>query len=153
MAIENRGEMIMANKHRVLFVCVHNSFRSQIAEAIMNSKYGDIFTAESAGLTVKEINPLAIKVMKEYGIDISNNSVDSVFDFFKEGRLYSYVITVCSKEAENECPIFPGIRKRINWNLEDPEAFEGTDEEKYQKAMKLRNEIEKRIDDFAKPAE
>jgi len=143
----------MANKHRVLFVCVHNSFRSQIAEAILNYKYGDIFEAESGGLTVKEINPLAIEVMKDYGIDISKNKANCVFDFFNEGRLYEYVITVCSKEAEKECPIFPGIRKRINWNLEDPEAFTGTEDEKYQKAIHLMSEIENRIDDFAKPVE
>jgi arsenate reductase len=132
---------------------VHNSFRSQIAEAILNYKYGDTFEAESAGLTAIEINPLAIKVMRDYGIDISKNKTNNVFDFFKEGRLYEYVITVCSKEAENKCPVFPGIRKRINWNLEDPETFTGTEEEKYQKAVQLMSEIENRIDDFAKLVE
>jgi arsenate reductase len=119
----------------------------------LNYKYGDNFEAESAGFTVKEINPLAIAVMQDYGLDISRNSTNSVFDFFNEGRLYNYVITVCNKETEKACPIFSGIRKRINWNLEDPEAFTGSKEEIYQKALHLRNEIEKRIDDFANPVE
>ena len=135
-------------KRKILFVCVQNSFRSQIAEAIVNKKYGDRFVAESAGLNIGEINPLAIRVMKEYGVDISNNQVNSVFDFHKEGRFYSYVITVCSRETEKACPIFPGIRKRLNWELENPEDYTGTDEEKYEKAILLRDEIERRIDEL-----
>ncbi|MDD3393407.1 MAG: arsenate reductase ArsC [Anaerotignum sp.] len=137
-----------SEKRRILFVCVQNSFRSQIAEAIVNKKYGDRFVAESAGLNIGKINPLAIRVMNEYGIDISNNQVNSVFDFYKEGRFYSYIITVCSREAEKECPVFPGIRKRLNWELENPENITGTEEEKYQKAIEIRDEIERKIDEF-----
>jgi len=138
----------MNSKSRVLFVCVHNSFRSQMAEAILNDKYGDRFEAESAGFLKKEINPLAIAAMKNYGLDISQNATNNVFEYFKEGRLYNYVITVCSKEAEKDCPLFPGIQNRINWNLEDPEAFTGSQEEKFLKAVKLRDEIERRVDAF-----
>lgn len=140
----------MSDKKKVLFVCAHNSFRSQIAEAILNEKYGNQFKADSAGLSKRAIDPLAIKVMKDYGLDISGNSVDSVFDFYKEGRLYDFVITVCSRESEKECPVFPGIRKRVNWEIEDPESYTGTQEEKLQKAEQLRDEIEKRIDLFVK---
>lgn len=140
-------------KRRVLFVCVQNSFRSQIAEAIMNEKYGDRFEAESAGLTPGEISPLAIRVMNDYGIDISNKQVDSVFNFHKEGRFYSYVITVCSRDREKECPIFPGIRKRLNWDLENPEYYTGIEEEKYEKATLLRDEIERKIDEFVSSIE
>lgn len=136
-------------KIRVLFVCVANSFRSQIAEAILNHKYGDEFEAESAGFKTKAINPLAIEVMKEYGVDISDNSVDMLFDFYKEGRKYQYVITVCSRGEEEDCPIFPGQLTRFNWSdFEDPENYTGTDEEKLDKARKLRDDIEKRIDAF-----
>lgn len=138
------------NKIKVLFICIHNSFRSQIAEAILNFKYGHMFQAESAGINKKDINPLAIEAMKDYGLDISGNSIDSVFDFYKEGRIYQYVITVCSKEAEKQCPIFPGIQKRFNWNLEDPDTYAGTYQENYKRALILRDEIEKRIDDFVK---
>ncbi len=140
-------------RHRVLFVCAHNSFRSQIAEAILNTKHGDIFFAESAGLSKQEINPLAIEVMNDYGLDISKNPVKNVHDLYREGRLYEYVITVCSKETEKECPLFPGIRKRINWALEDPDTFLGNHDEQLKKAIQLRNEIAANIHHFADPQE
>jgi arsenate reductase len=139
------------DKTRVLFVCVYNSFRSQIAEAILNKKYGDRFVAESAGYNSKEIHPLAIQVMEEYGLDISENKVDRVFDFYNEGRMYQYVITVCNRELEENCPIFPGKVMRFHWDgLDNPEAFTGTQEEKLEKARRLRDDIEKRIDEFVK---
>lgn len=140
----------MKNKKiRVLFVCVANSFRSQLAETILNNKYGDLFEAESAGFINKSINPLAIEIMKEYGIDISNKKVDRLMDFFKEGREYQYVITVCNREEEEDCPIFPGFVTRLSWSdFEDPEKFFGTEEEKMNKARKLRDDIEKRLDEF-----
>lgn len=78
----------------VLFLCIHNSARSQIAEAYLKKFGGDKFEAESAGLEPAGLNPLVIKVLKEDGIDISGNSTNDVFDYFKEGRIYSYVITV-----------------------------------------------------------
>lgn len=92
-------------KIRVLFVCVHNSGRSQIAETFLNSVAGDRFEAESAGLEPIALNPLVIEVMKEAGCDLSKNRADSVFAFFKEGRLYDYVITVCDKTTEERCPL------------------------------------------------
>lgn len=135
-------------KRRILFICVQNSFRSQIAETFMNEKYGDKFEAESAGFSQKEVSPLAIKVMAEKGMNISENKANSVFEYYKQNRNYEYVITVCNKKLEEQCPVFPGVVRRINWNLENPEDFEGTDEEKLTKAIALRNEIECRIDDF-----
>lgn len=142
---------MITEKIKVLFVCVHNSFRSQVAEAILNKKYGDLFEAESAGYKLSEINPLAIEVMNEYGIDISKNSVDKLLVFYAEGRKYQYLITVCSREYEKDCPIFPGIAARIHWDtFEDPEDFSGTDEEKLEKARQLRDDIEKKVDAFAK---
>src|SRR5690554_1197663 len=104
----------------------------------------------STGLNKGEIHPRAISVMNDYGIDISNNRVDSVFDFYKEGRFYGYLITVCSREAEKECPVFPGLIKRFNWELENPAHYTGTEEEKYQKTIELRDEIERRIDEFVR---
>lgn len=139
------------NKIRVLFICVYNSFRSQIAEAFLNHKYGDRFVAESAGYRMKDIDPLAIEVMREKGYDISKNSINKVFDFYKEGRAYQYVITVCNRESEGDCPIFPGIVTRLHWDgLGNPEEFIGTYEEKIEKARLLRDDIEKRIDEFVK---
>lgn len=136
-------------KIRVLFVCVANSFRSQVAEAILNHKYGDIFEAESAGFKVKSINPLAIDVMKECGIDITNKSVDRLMDFYNEGRKYQYVITVCNRGEEEDCPIFPGVVTRLSWSdFGDPEKFTGSEEEIKNKARNLRDDIENRIDEF-----
>lgn len=79
---------------KVLFLCVHNSARSQIAEAYLKKFGGDDFEAESAGLEPGKLNPFVIDVLKEDGIDISNNTTDDVFDFFKQGKIFSYVITV-----------------------------------------------------------
>ena len=138
-------------KIRVLFVCVSNSFRSQVAEAILNNKYGDLFVAESAGYRKKDINPLAIEVMKEYGVDISKNKVDRLLDFYNDGRKYQYVVTVCNKVFEEDCPIFPGVVSRFHWNdFANPEDYTGTYDEQLEKARKLRDDIEKRIDEFVK---
>ena len=101
-------EVNMSN-YRILFVCAHNSGRSQMAEAILNRLGGDRFEVESAGLEPKEINPLVLEVMKEDGYDLSGQRADSAFVFFKEGRLYDYVITVCDKETDDNCPLFPGV--------------------------------------------
>lgn len=146
-----QGEIMENSKMRVLFICVYNSFRSQIAEAFLNHKYGNKFIAESAGYKTKEINPLAIEVMKEKGYDIANNSINRVFDYYNEGKSYQYVVTVCNRESEGDCPIFPGNVMRLHWDgLENPEEFIGTYEEKLEKARNLRNDIEKRVDEFVK---
>src|SRR4030042_2112208 len=97
------------DKIRVLFVCTHNSARSQMAETFLNALGGGRFEAESAGLEPRDINPLVIEVMKEVGFDLSNKRPNSVLDFFKQGRLYHHVIFVCDKRTEEQCPIFPGL--------------------------------------------
>src|SRR3990167_1894983 len=96
------------DKKRVLFICVHNSARSQMAEAFLNQMAGDRFEVESAGLEPGKLNPLAIEVMKEAGIDISQNKTKSVFDFYGAGKKYDYVITVCDESQSGQCPVFPG---------------------------------------------
>lgn len=139
------------NKIRVLFICVYNSFRSQIAETFLNHKYGSRFIAESAGYKTKEINPLAIEVMKEKGYDISTNRINRVFDIYNDGRIYQYVITVCNRESEENCPVFPGNVVRLHWEgLDNPEEITGTYEEKLEKARILCNDIEKRVDELVK---
>jgi arsenate reductase len=136
------------NKIRVLFVCVHNSARSQMAEAFLNHLAGDRFEAESAGLTPGQLNPVVIAVMKELGFDISHNETNSVFDFFKQGRQYSFVITVCDQSASERCPIFPGITERLHWSFDDPSSFTGTEEEIKNKTRTVRDQIKKAIEDF-----
>ena len=139
-------------KDKVLFVCVHNSARSQMAEAFLKQMAGDKFEVESAGLEPGELNPLAIEVMKEIGIDISQNKSKSVFDFYKEGRRYDYVITVCDESQAQKCPIFPGttITRRIHWSFDDPANFKGTWEEKLEKTRQVRDKIKQQIEQWLK---
>ncbi len=133
---------------RILFVCSHNSARSQMAEAYFNSLCSGDITAESAGLEPGTLNPLAVAVMKEEGIDISNASVDSVFDFYKEGRLYKNVITVCDEKTAERCPVFAGVTERIHWGFEDPSQFEGSEEEKLAKTRVVRDQIKEKIQEL-----
>lgn len=135
-------------KLRVLFVCVHNAARSQMAEAFLNSLAGDKFEAESAGLTPTQVNPFVIEVMKEVGIDISHKEPNSVFDFFKQGRKYNYVVTVCDESRSERCPLFPGKIKRLHWSFDDPASFSGTEEEVKAKTRKVRDQIREKIGRF-----
>ncbi len=137
-------------KEKVLFVCVHNSARSQMAEAYLNKFGRDRFIAESAGLEPGTLNPLVVEVLKEEGIDISNNTTKSVFELFKEGRLLSYVITVCDKEAAERCPIFPGVRDYINWSFKDPSKIKGDYDAKLNATRTIRDQIKNQILEWIK---
>ncbi len=128
-------------KTRVLFVCVHNSARSQMAEALLNHRFGDEFEAESAGIEPGSLNPLAVEAMHELGIDISRNTTHDVFDYVREGRRYSYVITVCDETSGERCPLFPGIAKRLHWSFDDPATFAGSDRVKRERTNEVRDKI------------
>ena len=134
------------NKRRVLFVCIHNSARSQMAEAFLKELAGDRFEVESAGLEPGELNPIVVEVMNEVGIDISQNKTKSALDFYKQGKRYDYVITVCDESQSERCPVFPSIIERIHWGFDDPSRFEGPHEEKLEKTRKVRDAIKKRIE-------
>lgn len=136
------------NKKKVLFVCVHNSARSQMAEAFLKQMAEDRFEVESAGLEPGKLNPLAIEAMKEVGIDISQNKTKSVFDFYKQGKRYDYVITVCDESQAGKCPVFPGAAERMHWGFDDPAGFQGTWEEKLEKTRQVRDKIKQKIEDF-----
>lgn len=138
----------MEKKAKILFVCVENSARSQMAEAWLNHLAGDRFQAESAGLEPGVLNPLAVAVMKEEGIDISGKQTRSVFDVFTSGALFSYVITVCDQKAAERCPVFPGVVEREHWSFADPGAVEGSDEEKLAKVRGIRDEIRSTIEQW-----
>ena len=136
---------------RVLFVCIHNSARSQMAEAFLNRIGGARFRAESAGFEPGTLNPLVVEVMKESGIDISGNATKSVFDLYKQRRIYEYVVTVCDESNSERCPIFPGlVRQRMNWSFPDPSAFQGTREEKLEKSRQVRDQIKARMEQFVR---
>lgn len=132
----------------VLFVCVHNSARSQMAEAFLNILGGNKFNAQSAGLEPGNLNPLVIEVMKEIDIDISQNKTKDVFDFLKSGKIFKFVITVCDETNGERCPIFPGHVNRLHWSFDDPSSFEGIQEEKLKKTREVRNQIKLQIQDF-----
>jgi Protein-tyrosine-phosphatase len=138
----------MSNK-RVLFVCIHNSARSQMAMTYLNHYGSELgFEAESAGLEPGSLNPLAVEAMRLDGLDISNNPTNSVFDFYKEGRKYRFVITVCDPEAAEKCPVFAGVAKRIHMGFKDPSSFTGTQEEKIAKTIEVREEIKQAVLSF-----
>ncbi len=133
----------MTEKINVLFICQHNSGRSQMAEAYLRKFAGDHFNVDSAGLQpAAQVNPLVVEVMKEEGIDLSRNKPKSVFELFKAGKIYSHVITVCH-DSENQCPVFPGITKRWHWPFPDPAKVQGTDDEKLAQVRKIRDAIKK----------
>jgi arsenate reductase (thioredoxin) len=121
-----------------------------MAEAIINHFYGDRFTAESAGFEKGVLNPYAVKALSEINIDISKNQTKEVFDLFKEGRFYSYVITVCDESNAERCPIFPGVINIIHWSFPDPSTFTGTETEKLNKTKEVRDEIKIQIDEWVK---
>ncbi|HZK64386.1 MAG TPA: arsenate reductase ArsC [Puia sp.] len=139
-------------KHKILFVCIHNSARSQMAEAFLN-KYGNgQFEAESAGLEPGTMNPNVVAVMLEAGIDLSKKGTQGVFDLFRKSTFYNAVITVCDGASAERCPVFPGAVKRIAWSFEDPSAFKGTPQEVLQRTRQIRDEIEKAVLAFIKEA-
>lgn len=136
------------DKIKVLFVCIHNSARSQMAETYLNYFGQDHFIAESAGLEPGTLNPLVVEVMKQDGFDISNNKTKSVFQFFKEGRRYQYVITVCDESHAEKCPLFPGQVQRLHWSFPDPSQLQGTHEEKLKETEKIRDQIKNKVKEF-----
>ena len=128
-------------KTRVLFVCIHNSARSQMAEELLRKLAGDKFEVESAGLEPGKLNPTVVEALKEEGINITGKQTKAVFDLYKQGKRYSYVVTVCDEASAEKCPIFPGITQRIHWGFTDPSKFQGTDKEKLAKVREVKEEI------------
>ena len=135
-------------KHNVLFICVHNSARSQMAEAWLNHLCGDHFAAESAGLEPGTINPLVVEVMREAGIDLSQKKTRAVFDVWKSGKLFQYVVSVCAEAEAKGCPIFPGVTTRLSWPFPDPSQVTGTESERLEKVRAIRDDIRARVEEW-----
>ena len=133
-------------KKKVLFICIHNSARSQMAEAWLNYICRDTFEAESAGLEPGKLNPLVVEAMSEVGIDISQKKTQAVFDVFKSGKLFAYVVTVCDETSAERCPIFPGVATRLHWSFPDPSALTGGHDEKLAEVRKIRDEIRVKVE-------
>ena len=130
-------------KERVLFLCTHNSARSQMAEGLLRSLGGDRFEVFSAGTEATQVRPLAIKAMAELGIDISNQQSKTLDRYLREP--FDEVITVCDSAAE-VCPVFPGAGKRRHWSLEDPSQATGTEEEQFVVYRRVRDELQSSIE-------
>ena len=121
----------------VLFICTHNSARSQMAEAFLNSLCGDKYQAKSAGVTPTGLNPSIVMTMAEVGIDLSTHHSKSIMEF--HGKTFDYVVTVCDS-AREICPFFPG-EIQIHKSFPDPSAFTGTEKEILSKARDVRDKI------------
>jgi arsenate reductase len=133
-------------KAQVLFVCIHNSARSQMAEAWLNEVCGHAFEAHSAGLEPGTLNPLAVEVMAEAGLDISKKGTQSVDDVLRSQRTFAYVITVCDETSAERCPIFPGGAQRLHWSFPDPSKAVGSHEAKLDQVRHVRDAIRERIE-------
>ena len=134
------------NKQKVLFVCIHNSARSQMAEELLRKMAGDQFEVASAGIEPGTLNPVVVEALKEEGIDIAGKKTQAVVDLIKQGRLYNYVITVCDETSAERCPVFPGPAKRLHWGFPDPSRFEGTPEERLAQTRVIRQAIRQKIE-------
>ena len=132
-------------KKQVLFVCIHNSARSQMAEAFLNAVCGDDFEAHSAGIEPGRLNPVVVEVMQEAGIDISRNKTKSVDDMLKSERQFAFVITVCDETSAERCPVFPGAVNRLHWGFPDPSSFQGSHDERLAGTRRVRDAIKARI--------
>lgn len=135
-------------KKNVLFVCIHNSARSQMAEAFLNQMCGDVFHAQSAGIEPGKLNPVVVAAMGEIGVDISGNKTKSVNDMLRSGQSFAYVITVCDETSAERCPVFPGATTRLHWGFPDPSSFQGTPDERLAFTRKVRDTIKAKVEQW-----
>jgi arsenate reductase len=140
-----------SNRPAVLFVCIHNSARSQMAEAFVNARHGDRLRAYSAGIEAGTLNPVVVEAMREAGIDIAGNRSKSVDDADIRSRTYDYVVTVCDESSAEACPIYPTRGERLHWSFPDPSSFTGIAEERLARTRTVRDEIARRVDAWAAP--
>jgi arsenate reductase len=119
-----------------------------MAQAFLERHGDGRFEAESAGLEPGRLNPYVVRAMAEVGIDISRNQTRSVFDLFRAGKVFQVVVTVCSKEAAEKCPIFPGLSEKHHWPFADPSTFKGNDEEIMAQVRAVRDQIEAAVKEF-----
>ena len=126
----------------MLFLCTHNSARSQMAEGLLRHLAGERFEVMSAGTVATQMRPLAVRAMDELGIDISSHESTNMARYV--GEPFDYVITVCD-EANEACPFFPHAAQRLHWSLPDPAAAEGTEEERLEFFRSVRDRLWIRI--------
>ncbi len=128
---------------KVLFLCTHNSARSQMAEGLLRHLAEDRFEVHSAGTEATHVRPQAIAVMEEIGVDISDQESKTLERYL--GEPFDYVVTVCD-DANEACPVFPGAKHRLHWSFEDPSQATGSEEERLKVFREVRDEIQERIE-------
>ena len=133
----------VSQKRRVLFLCTHNSARSQMAEGWLRNRWGDRFEAYSAGTEAAALRPLAVRAMAEMGVDISGQESKALERYLNEP--WDYVITVCD-QANQACPVFPGGQHRLHWSVPDPSSADGTEEERLAAYRQARDDLREHID-------
>jgi thioredoxin type arsenate reductase len=137
---------------RILFVCIHNSARSQMAEAFVNQMCRDSYEAHSAGLEPGVLNPLVVEAMQEVGIDIAGARTKSVAEMLANGPRFSRVVTVCDEASAERCPAFPGTVAREHWGFPDPSALSGSHEERLAAVRRIRDDIRERVGQWCRLA-
>jgi arsenate reductase len=135
-------------KKRVMFICIHNSGRSQMGEAFVRAYAGDRFEVASAGIEAGKLNQLVVKAMEEIGVGMDGHYAKKAQDFVDRGEHFDYVITVCDESNAERCPMFPGKHVRMHWGFPDPSAITGTDEEKLAGIRPIRDAIEAKVREF-----
>src|SRR6266568_4178280 len=128
-------------KKKVLFVCIHNSARSQMAETFLNNLCGHEFEAHSAGIEPGKLNPVVVEAMRELGFDLSHNQTKAVSGMLNSGQRFDYVITVCDETSAERCLVFPGTTKRLHWGFPDPSALTGPPDQRLEGTRKIRDAI------------
>lgn len=132
---------------KVLFVCVHNAARSRMAEALLRDLGDGRFEVTSAGFEPREVNPLVIEALGQVGLTLPSTAPQpSVFELFRAGRHFHYVIGVCDEEHGQKCPLFPGVTQRLYWSFPDPATFVGTHEEKLARVVEVGESIRARLE-------
>jgi arsenate reductase len=139
---------------RVLFLCTHNSSRSQMAEGLLRARGGSRYQVFSAGTHSRKVHPLAIRAMAELGIDISEQAGHRAkgIEEYETVPPMDLVVTVCDEAAE-ECPYFPRARRQEHWSFPDPSAATGSEEERLDVFRRVRDAIAVRIDAFVQPSQ
>lgn len=132
-------------KQRVMFICIHNSGRSQMGEAFLRRYAGDRFEVHSAGIEAGTLNPLVVAAMAEKGIDMTGHFAKKAMDYVARGEKFDYVITVCDETNAERCPVFPGRAQRLHWGFPDPSALTGTADEKLLGIRPIRDAIEVKV--------
>lgn len=135
-------------KNKILFVCIHNLARSQMAEALVNRLGGGRWEARSAELEPGTLNPLVVEVLHEEGIDIAGKATRGVAEVIESGEEFGTVVTVCDEASAERCPAFPGGGRRLHWSFPDPSKFEGSHAEKLAQTRQVRDAIQARVRRF-----